>query len=100
MRDGPQRPFRDDWPANRVGHGQDSLLNHGVESKQAQDLRHPGAGDSHLAGNGRLVRDLAGLKEGLPLKGLAEVLDDPRGPGYWGLAWARPGRAGSRPRPF
>jgi hypothetical protein len=53
------------------------FLNLWRESKHAHDLGYPGAGDPLLPRDLGLVQNLAGLKEGLPLDGLAEQLHDP-----------------------
>jgi len=89
LRDGPQRPLRDRWPADHVGERQEMFLDLWREPQQAHDLGHPSAGDALPASDGRLVGDLAGLEESLPRQGVAEELDHPGRPGYWG--W--PGRA-------
>lgn len=75
LRDGPERPLADHGPADHVGEGQDVLLDLGREAAHAHDLGDAGAGDALPAGDGRLVGDLAGLEEALPLDGLAEELD-------------------------
>lgn len=83
LRDGPQRAFADNGPADHVWQGKNVLLDPGREAEHAHDLGHPGAGDALLAGDVGLVGGLAGLKEGLPLDGLAEELDQA------GLRWAQ-----------
>jgi hypothetical protein len=76
MRNRPQRPLGDRGPADRVGHGQDVLLDFGGQAQQAHDLGDASPGDALAAGDLGLVANLAGFEEGLPLKGLAEKLDD------------------------
>ena len=52
------------------------LLDLGGQAQQAHELGDAGPGDSLAAGDLGLIVNLAGFEEGLPLKGLAEKLDD------------------------
>ena len=76
LRNRPKRPLGDRGPADRVGRGQDVLLDFGGQAEQRHHLGHPSPGDALTAGDLGLIVNLAGLEEGLPLKGLAEKLDD------------------------
>jgi hypothetical protein len=55
-----------------------------VAAEQGHHLGHPSPGDSLAAGNLGLIVNLAGLEEGLPLRGLAEKLDNTGRPGRLG----------------
>jgi hypothetical protein len=52
------------------------LLDFGGQAEQGHHLSDPSPGDALAAGDLGLIVNLAGLEEGLPLKGLAEKFDD------------------------
>ena len=70
--------FRDGRAFSHRRQGQQTLLDFRCQSKKHHDLRHPGAGDTLAAGDGGLVRDLAGVELASPFDGLAERRDDAR----------------------
>jgi len=82
--DRPQSPLGDRGSADRVGHGQDVLLDLEGQAEQGHHLGDPSAGDSLAAGDLSLIADSPRFEEGLPLKGLAEKLDHPGRPGRLG----------------
>ncbi len=90
LRNRPQRPLANRWPAGRLGHGQDVLLDLGDQAQESQDLGDAGSGDALAAGDLGLVADLARVELAPPLDGLAQELGDPGRPGL-------PGRLGLDP---
>ena len=82
--DRPEHPLSDGRAANHVWHRKDVLLDFGSQAQQAHDLGDASPGDALAAGDLGLIANLAGFEKGLPLKGLAEKLDDPGRPGALG----------------
>lgn len=77
LSDLPKDALGDRRSADHLGQGENLFLDLRCQTQEPHDLGHPGAGDALPAGDGSLVGDLAGLKEGLPLKGLAEEFHHP-----------------------
>ncbi len=79
LRDGSQRPLSDFGPVDRVGQGQDVVLNLGGQASESHDLGYSGAGDTFAKCNLGLGADVAGVKLAPPLLSLSEELDHPGG---------------------
>lgn len=70
------------------------------EAEQADDLGHPGAGDTFPARNGGLVGDLAGLEKFLPLNGFSEERDHRRSSIFAGAFGGAPASRSCGHNPF